>query len=117
MHTDDTLKVLDQVTVHIGAEFRDFSNKTCPAFDTRELKREAAARKCRQLKNAETQSKSEKDRPTTTTKQSEDLTRRKKFRIRSFKHHSLGDFPAMIRQFGTSDSFSTEPVSIRYSFA
>jgi hypothetical protein len=112
MHTDDTLKILDQVTVRIGAEFRAFADKTCPVFDTRELKREAAARRRRQLKKAEAQPELKEHRPTANTS-----TTRKQFRIRSSKHHSLGDFGAMIRQFGTSDSFSTEPVSIRYSFA
>jgi hypothetical protein len=44
MHTDPTLKVLDEITVLIGAEFRAFSDKTCPAFDTKELAREVGAR-------------------------------------------------------------------------
>ena len=36
MHTDDTLKILDETTVRIGVEFRAFTNKTCPAFKTRQ---------------------------------------------------------------------------------
>ena len=47
MHTDDTLKILGRgggrATVHIGVEFRAFTNKTCPAFKTRELHRESEA--------------------------------------------------------------------------
>lgn len=37
--------------------------------------------------------------------------RRKEFSLKTFKFHSLGDYPATIRQFGTTDSYSTEPVS------
>lgn len=34
----------------LGKAFRDFEEKTCPAFETRELKREAEARQRRQAK-------------------------------------------------------------------
>ena len=45
MHTDRTLEILDETTVQIGAKFRAFAEKTCPSFETRELKREMDARK------------------------------------------------------------------------
>jgi hypothetical protein len=50
MHTDDTLKIFDDLTVHIGSNFRTFNKHTCPAFDTEELCREVDARKHRQAK-------------------------------------------------------------------
>jgi len=36
--------------------------------------------------------------------------RLKKFSLRSYKYHSLGDYPDTVRRFGTTDSYSTEPV-------
>jgi hypothetical protein len=44
MHTDVTLGILSQVTTSLGNSFRDFQEKTCATFQTRELERERAAR-------------------------------------------------------------------------
>jgi hypothetical protein len=44
MHTDYTLILLDDLTARLGQELRNFSQRTCSVFDTRELRREAAAR-------------------------------------------------------------------------
>ena len=38
--------------------------------------------------------------------------RPKKYNLQTYKHHSLGDYPDTIRQYGTSDSYSMEPVSM-----
>jgi len=109
MHTDQTLSIFDNETSRIGTELRKFANETCASFDTKELKREVDARKRRQSKN------------TKLTKQSahskreafsfSNGPRQKKFNLWIYKLHSLGDFPNTIRTFGTSDTFSTEPVS------
>lgn len=53
MHTDDTLSILDGVTVEIGAEFRKFIKKTCSVFTTHELEREKDARQRRRKKQKE----------------------------------------------------------------
>ena len=51
MHTDPTLDILDNVTVQLRTEFRAFTNKTCPAFNTRELRHETESRnRCKQKK-------------------------------------------------------------------
>jgi hypothetical protein len=53
MHTDITLKIFNDVTTNIGAEFCTFEYKTCSAFDTQELAREFKAWKdCQQNKQA-----------------------------------------------------------------
>lgn len=44
MHTNETLQIMDDVTVTLGEELRAFTTHTCPAFQTRELRREAACR-------------------------------------------------------------------------
>jgi len=118
MHTDQTLDILDDVTVQIGAEFRTFSKKTCSAFDTRELYRETQARKRRGTKKAKSNAA-----PTDSAArlspgsaaahpaEEQDGSRPRKFNLQTYKYHSLGDYGKTIRRLGTSDSFSTEPVS------
>jgi hypothetical protein len=117
MHTDQTLKILDDVTVRMGAEFRAFADKTCASFDTRELDRETEARKRRVLKKMQGQSESQAgDSTRNSVAESSNMAgpRRKKFNLQRYTYHSLGDYTDTIRQFGTSDSFSTEPVSTLY---
>jgi hypothetical protein len=101
MHTDHTLKILDATTISLGQQFRVFVNTTCSAFDTRELDREANARKRRKAKEPGANLNN-----TTTTSR-----RRKKFNLETYKYHSLGDYRAMIEMFGTCDSYTTEVVS------
>lgn len=50
MHTDQTLELLDNVTILLGEQFRIFISIICPAFKTRELPREATARARRSKK-------------------------------------------------------------------
>lgn len=50
MHTDQTLELLDDITISLGCQFRFFVDTVCPDFKTRELPREAAARTRRSKK-------------------------------------------------------------------
>ncbi|GJE90277.1 hypothetical protein PsYK624_064060 [Phanerochaete sordida] len=52
-HTEDTLKILEATTVTLGQRLREFQKKTCDAYVTRELEKEAAARERREKKAAE----------------------------------------------------------------
>jgi hypothetical protein len=36
--------------------------------------------------------------------------KQKKLNLRTYKHHALGDYVDTIRRFGTTDSYSTQPV-------
>ena len=116
--TDHTLKILDDITARIGAQFRAFTDKTCPAFDTRELARERRARERRQLeKSKESNSASglapgPSDSETQSTARKSGGPRAKKFNIQTYKYHALGDYATTIRTYGTTDSYSTEPVSV-----
>lgn len=56
LHTETTLGVMDEVTIALGQSLCEFQEKTCSAYDTRELWREADARKKRQAKAAVTSS-------------------------------------------------------------
>jgi hypothetical protein len=111
MHTDQTLDIFDNVTVQMGAEFRAFNNKTCPAFDTRELRRETKARKQRGKKRAGRKVSKDPAPGHSTSPLTDDEPLPKKFSLQTYKYHSLGDYGKTIRRLGTSDSYSTEPVS------
>lgn len=174
MHTETTLEIMDEVTIALGQSLRDFQERTCSAYDTKELRREAEARKRRQAKagmasNGEDIVKEASEvpgnnvagsiqpgekgnldsnllndtediapPPTTkkrkrstkalkknppaggddsTTKSTDDrLTRLKKsLNLNTYKNHSLGDYTNTIRKYGTTDSYSTESVSL-FSF-
>lgn len=103
MHTDETLKLLDDMTVRLGKQLRHFESHTCVAFKTQELKREAERRQRRQLRNLAGNGEAATSMP-------QAARRPKTFNLQTYKLHALGDYSASIRNFGTTDSYSTEPV-------
>lgn len=117
MHTDSTLEILDLETIRIGRELRAFVKKTCTSFKTKELKRETAARRRRQLKKL-TQSGQIPQETTSAAICPSKATKGclpKTFNLQTIKLHFLGDHADTIREFGTNDSHSTEPVSYLFS--
>lgn len=94
MHTDVTLRILDDTTTSLGQQLRHFQAETCSAYATHELKREAAAR-TRQNKSGNAGS-SERSPKT--------------FNLQTYKIHALGDYVDTIKTYGTTDSYSTEIV-------
>lgn len=108
MHTDLTLNIFDEATVKLGAEFRAFVGETCPAFDTRELRREKDARRRRREKKG----KERQISGDTAAESNEEEPLKKTLNLRRYKYHSLGDYANTIRRLGTTDSYSTEPVSM-----
>ena len=94
MHTEATLTQLEQVTMALWHLMRDFQDKTCAKFNTTELAREVEAQNCC-------------DARTNAPNQSRKL---KTFNLLTYKFHDLGDYVCTIRMFGTTDSFSTQPV-------
>jgi hypothetical protein len=132
-HTDSTLEILASTTNYLGLGLRDFKSKTCLNFETQELDREAAARGRRQSKgkaaSAEIKSggvatqtlgkktsKKLKGKGAKTAMQRHIARRRKSLNLKTYKNHSLGDYVSMIRRYGTTDSYSTEPVSATVCF-
>jgi hypothetical protein len=107
MHTDATLDILSCVTTSLGNSLRTFEEKTCAAFETRELERERAARQRRQEKSASSGT-SESRRSTAPNSKAR---KQKEFNLRTYKLHALGDYVDTIRRFGTTDSYSTQSVS------
>lgn len=193
VHTELTLNLMDEVTVALGNSLREFQEKTCSAYDTQELGREAGARRKRQAKAKAAEAgetgkdvvqtingapvvvqaggsgeigqegtlitdntpvvgqmgenrtvdnghpehvedtvsnppPSKKRKRTTTKKKAppkpssepqaepDKLARLKRsLNLNTYKNHSLGDYTAAIRRYGTTDSYSTESVRI-FSF-
>lgn len=107
IHTDDTLDIFESVTKELGNCICDFASTACPSFATKELPREAEARIRRRVQQA-------RSRPT----QSHGITSHtqaqqpKGLNLQTYKLHALADYPAQIRMYGTTDSYSTQAVSV-----
>ena len=101
LHTDDSLRYLDDTTRLLGLQLRKFQDFTCNAFHTMKSPSETAARWWR------------KDGKLGTT--SRDIcksgARPKSFNLATYKLHALGDYVSTIRLFGTTDSYTTQIVS------
>lgn len=114
LHTDTTLLVFDTVTRVLGQVMRAFASKVCPEYRTCELDKEVAARKRRKSK------KSRKVKaPTVASKtfakekdDNDDDRVPKHYNLNTYKFHRLGDYPAAIREYGTSDNMSSQTVSL-----
>jgi hypothetical protein len=91
----------------LGNRLRAFEEKTCTAFQTRELEREREARQRRQEKTASNTVAGSlgAKAPSTTARKPKQLN------LKTYKYHALGDYVDTIRRFGTTDSYSTQPVS------
>lgn len=130
MHTDLTLGIMDRLTTELGQALRDFEETVCAAYETHELPRETAARQRRQAKESVSQHKTPSDElcprkgrfrgkaPPTGAEfdpSNPELKRPvKRLNLQTYKYHSLGDYVDCIRQYGTTDSYSTELVCFLY---
>lgn len=95
MHSETTLSVLDGTFKRLSRQLRKFSDITCIAFNTMELPKEKAARERSGLDNPNAGSSGRKT---------------KKFNLRTYKFHTMGDYVRSIWLFGTTDSFTTQIV-------
>ena len=96
LHTDHTLASFDALTRPLGAALRHFSGKFSDGFNTKELPKEADARK-RQAATGKTNRKASHGKAS--------------FNLSTYKLHALGDYATTICQRGTTDSYSTQMVS------
>jgi hypothetical protein len=140
MHNDLTLDVMDSVTTSLGVKLRVFSQKTCPAFATKELRREYDARLRREARKSASRSRQnaasaakvhildttgispssgpvsanstrgQTQTPVQAPARAIAGRRFKSINLNTYKFHSYGDYVATIRRHGTMDSYSTEPV-------
>jgi len=102
MQTDEMLELLDVITERLGRHLRHFKRDTCAAFNTRELKWEVERRQRHEPKSQAGNS--------ITTPTTQGVRRLKTFNLKTYKLHALGDYSNSICKFGTTDSYSTEPV-------
>lgn len=109
LHTDSTLSRLENCTVELGRLLRKFQKDVCSAFDTRELPRETAARGRRKAKSKKAATTSEGSAAASTST-AKAPPKKRDFNMYTYKLHALGDYVRTIRWFGTSDSYSTQPV-------
>ena len=113
LHTDSTLAWLDESTKAFGKQIRHFQSYTCSFFDTRELPQEEAARSRRQKKKKGSINPS----PLVPAPAAPSAgTKKKLFNLILIKLHALGDYVKTIKTFGTTDSYSTQPVWITMFF-
>ena len=102
MHTDSTLKHLDDLTIEFGKLVRDFETSSHSQFTTVELPRETEACKRRQAQKSG-------------MSPSENTAGRKRARslnLFTYKWHALGDYVLSIRLFGGIDGISTQIVGV-----
>ena len=106
MHTDATLDILSDITTSLGDSLREFEEKTCSLFETRELERERAARQRRREKITA--------RHDAGPLPGDNVRKPKRLNLNTYKMHALGDYVSTVCHFGTTDSYSTQPVRLTH---
>jgi hypothetical protein len=107
LHTESTVESLELVTIALCQALRRFSTEVCPRYQTKELPREVSARARRETSatmKSISSSHTGHARPSAHAKI-------KQFNMNTTKIHSLPDYAAHIRRFGTTDSYTTQTVS------
>ncbi|KAI0258021.1 hypothetical protein BC834DRAFT_837041 [Gloeopeniophorella convolvens] len=106
MHTDSSLQLLDDVMIAIGVRLRHFAIVTCAPFQTKETEREYLAWKQDEAHQSIMSTERSDSRST------EPGRRVRRFHLRTIKTHFLRDYVASIKYMGTTDSTSTQIVSL-----
>ncbi|KAL0062348.1 hypothetical protein AAF712_010759 [Marasmius tenuissimus] len=101
LHTDSTVASFEDTTVQLGKSLRKFA-KDSENFNTKETPREVKARGQRAVATAKR--KPDTGKSTTTKKSGAQV---KKFSLSTAKLHFLGDYPSAIKEYGTTDSYTT----------
>jgi hypothetical protein len=120
LHTHSTtLAWLDESTKAFGKSIRRFESYTCSFFDTRELPQDEAVRSRRQKKKKGSTSVLNPSllapAPSTVTA-TPSGSKKKPFNLILIKLHARGDYVKTIKTFGTTDSYSTQPVCILFEY-
>jgi hypothetical protein len=111
LHTDDTLAFFDSATVILGQSVRKFQRTTCAYYHTTELPHKYAARGRRLSALA---SKQVGSANTLQISKATSNPKVKTLNLYTYKYHALADYPKTIRRVGTTDSYSTQPVSVLF---
>jgi hypothetical protein len=121
IQTENTLHHLNQSTITIGQELRSF-REWSRSFNTVELPREMAARQRCKSKKATSQKASNNMLPVSNNnpasskpeKKASGQPKVKSLNLLTYKFHALGDYVQTIKLFGTTDSYSTQIVSLNF---
>jgi hypothetical protein len=120
LHTESTIRALESSTTRLGIVLRRFQLTTCAEFITRNLPSEEAARGRRKAAKAKLQpstqqlkSKGKESKSKGKEKASSTL---RAFGLSNYKTHALSDYAKTIREFGTTDSYSTQNVSFLFLY-
>ncbi|KZT63257.1 hypothetical protein DAEQUDRAFT_780622 [Daedalea quercina L-15889] len=114
LHTERTLALFEESVKTLGKAMRRFQSVTCPAFQTKELPREVAARGRRQAAaTARTRGKGKAKASASTTARRVAVggPRPKGFNLNTYKFHSLGDAPTAVRQMQSQSTSSDQPAT------
>lgn len=102
MHTSSTIERLHVATRALGSKLRFFVKHVTPRYDTKELPHDEATRGRKRTTAAQGRQQAK----------SEGAARRRRgMNLLTYKLHALGDYVAQILWFGSTDSYSTQPVS------
>jgi hypothetical protein len=107
MQSETTLSALDKTFKRLSHRLRKFGDVTCAAFNAMELPKEKAARERKTARE-----RSGLDNPDAGS----GSRKTKKFNLRTYKFHAMGDYVRSIRLFGTTDSFTMQIVRECLSF-
>jgi hypothetical protein len=114
--TENTLHYLNQSTTIIGQELRSF-REWSRSFNMVELPCEMAAHERRKSKKAPLQKVGNNTLPAPNSKPERKGSGRLKVKflnLLTYKLHALGDYVQTIKLFGTTDSYSTQIVSLNF---
>jgi hypothetical protein len=103
LHTETTLKHLEDLTTELGKLMRDFEHSTCSKFQTFELPREVEAWKRRE--------DAQRLGSDSVSASNTGGIRKKTLNLFTYKWHALADYVPSIRLFGGVDGFSSQLVS------
>jgi hypothetical protein len=102
IHSESTITFLEGTFKKLSQALRKFRRDTCIAFNTVELPREKQARQRKMTQHAQNNA----------TPQESSGARKKMFNLNTYKFHAMADYVSTIKLFGTTDSFTTQMVSI-----
>ncbi|SJL10860.1 uncharacterized protein ARMOST_14255 [Armillaria ostoyae] len=110
MHTKSSLSIFTRLTSQLRSLIRKFKREVDP-LDTREIHKERDARARREINALKKKGKTIAHVGQAACKAKGKISMaklKKKFSLSTYKYHAMGDYPAMIRAFGMTDSYSTQ---------
>ncbi|KAG2067230.1 hypothetical protein BDR04DRAFT_1129692 [Suillus decipiens] len=124
MHSELTLEIMDKVTSTVGRQFHAFKATVCSSFDTHELHQEVEAHACCATNHTAKQVGAQKGKGHARNLEQQEMLglqispdsvwHIKVFNFQTYKFHALGDYMSTIHQYGTTDSYSTEPGELKH---